>query len=221
MKIDELRAIFGSTSKALEILYLLYEKKPVVRQGFYDKEVGRVKDFCRKNGLAFEIAPYKVILADPHLKYSNKGFKARVDDPRRGMYFVYISKDERRATEARVYEMKNNHRELGFALGYPECCVEFFVKNYPERSGVDNDYVIPALKNSEGKRFPYYTNICKRVKDVALLSHFPHSFDCEESIAMAKRHLKLIEEFDEKLVFNLIHGLKGRVRIAGREVEFY
>ena len=219
--IDKLKKVFGTRTKSLEILYLIKGFKPVVRQGFYDAELGRVKDFCSKNDLAIEISPYKVILSDPDKRFSNKGFKVRAEDPRRGMYFVYISKDERRATEARIYEMKNNHRELGFALGYPECCVEFFVKNEPERSRLDNDYTVCTLKNSEGVKFPFYTNICKRGYDLTLLNHFPCSFKCEKSIGIAKRHLKLIEEFDEKLVFDLIHGLKGRVRVKGKEIEFY
>ena len=219
--IEKLTRIFGSRTKALEMLYLMHGLKPVVRQGFYETELSRVKAFCKENDLAIETAPYKVVLADKHKIYSNKGFKARIEDPRKGMFFVYISKDERRATEARVYEMKDNHRELGLALGYPECCVEFFVENYPKRSGVDNDYVIPALKNSEGKRFPFYTNICKRVRDATLLNHFPHSFDCEESIAIAKKNFKLIEELDPLVGMRLLHELKGRVRIGGKEVEFY
>ncbi|MBR9691694.1 DUF483 domain-containing protein [Candidatus Woesearchaeota archaeon] len=221
MRLGELRAVFGSRIKALEIFFLMYGLKPVVRQGFYDNEIGRVKEFCRSKGLAWEIAPYKVVLADPDSKFSNKGFKARIDDPRRGMYFVYISKDERKATEAKIYEMKNDHRRLGEALGYPDCCVEFFVKNEPERRRLDNNYVIPALRNSQGVRFPYYTNVCKRHKDAAFLSHFPHSFECTASIEMAKKCFKMLSELEPDTAMMLVRELKGRVRIGSREIEFY
>jgi len=220
MKLEQLKQVFGSTTKALEILYLNYNLKPVVRQGFYDNEIGRVKDFCRAHGLAYEIAPYKVILADKHKHYSDKGFKARVDDPRRGMFFIYISKDERKATEARIFEMKDNHKELGLILGYPECCVDFFVENWEERSKKDNNYIFPAVKNTDGYKFPFYTNIIKRNQDITLLNHFPHSFKCEESINMAKERLKMLYELEARTATELVHELKCKVRIGNRTVEF-
>ncbi|MEE9525730.1 MAG: hypothetical protein V3V78_03950 [Candidatus Woesearchaeota archaeon] len=220
MNIEALKQVFGSITKATEIMYLMYGQKPVVRQGFYDNEIGRVKEFCRRHNLTYETAPYKVILADSHKRYSNKGLKARIDDPRRGMFFVYISKDETRATEARVHEMKDNYRELGLDLGYPECCVDFFYKNEPERSKLDNDYILPALNNSEGFSFPFYTNILKRNQDSVLLSHFPHSFKCEESINIAKRRLKMIMELEPTLAMKLVRELKCKVRIGSKTVEF-
>ena len=88
MNIEDFKQIFGSKTKSLEIIYLMHGIKPVVRQGFYDYEIWKVKEFCKKNNLYYEVAPYKVILADGG-KYSNKGIKARVDDPRGGMFFMY------------------------------------------------------------------------------------------------------------------------------------
>ncbi|MBW2996002.1 hypothetical protein KY332_01745 [Candidatus Woesearchaeota archaeon] len=220
MNIDALKGVFGSTTKACEIMYLMYGKKPVVRQGFYDNEVGRVKEFCRRHNLAYETAPYKVILADTHKRYSNKGLKARIDDPRRGMFFIYMSKDETKAAEARIHEMKDNHRELGFDLGYPECCVEFFAEKWEERSRLDNDYIFPALHNSDGFRFSFHTNILKRSKDVTLLNHFPHSFQCEESIELAKRHLKMLMELEPGLAMRIVRELKCKVRVGSKIVEF-
>lgn len=220
MKLEYLKGVFGSTSKALEIFYLNYNLKPVVRQGFYDTEISRIKEFCKRNNFAYEVAPYKVILADKDKKYSNKGFKARVDDPRKGMFFVYISKDERKATEARIYEMKDNYKELGLILGYPECCVDFFCKHEPERSKLDNNYVVPALKNSQGYRFPFYTNIFRRKEDYVLLSHFPCSFKCERSIEIAKKRLKMLYELEERTAMDLVKKLKCKVNVKNSTVEF-
>jgi hypothetical protein len=221
MNLEVLKRVFGSRTKALEIMYLFHGLKPVVRQGFYDNEIGRVKDFCKKHRLAVEIAPYKVVLADPHRKYSNKGFKARVDDPRRGMYFVYISKDEQKAAAANVCEMKNDHKRLGLLLGYPECCCEFFSKHEPERSRLDNDYTACTLANSKQVRHMFFTNICKRHKDITLLNHFPCSFDCEESIEIGKRYFKLLEEIDPSLAMHYAKELKARVKVGKRGIEFF
>jgi hypothetical protein len=220
MNLDNLISIFGSRSKALEIFYLIHNAKSVVRHGFYDKELIKVKDFCEKNNLAIEIAPYKVILADPENKFSNKGFKTSIEDPRSGMHFVYISRDEQKAAEANTYEYKNDHKRLGLLLGYPECCCDFFVKNEPERSRLDNDYLLCTLKNSKGLSFPFQNNIAIRDKDITLLSHFPCSFSCQKSIEIAKKHLKLISELDTNLAMKYVNDLKGRHIIGGKKIDF-
>ena len=219
--IDRLKKVFGTRTKALEILYLIKGLKPVVRQGFYDAELGKVKEFCAKNDLGIEISPYKVVLADPHQRYSNKGFKVRAEDPRRGMYFAYISKDMQKAAMADAFEYKNDHRGLGLLLGYPECCVEFFVEQFPKRSRIDNDYVVPAIKNSKGVRYPYFNNILKRKMDMVLLSHFPCSFNCEASKAQAMRRLQLLAELDPSLAMTFSKDLKGRFEFKNLHVEFY
>jgi hypothetical protein len=217
----KLKEIFGSYSKAAEILQVMHGIKAVVRQGFYENEISKVKDFCIRNGLALEIAPYKVVLTDPYKRYSNKGFKARIDDPRKGMFFAYISKDGNKAATAKVLEMKNDHKRLGLLLGYPECCIDFFIQNEPERSRLDNDYSICTLKNSKARRFPFFTNVFKRSKDAVLISHFPCSFDCEKSIEIAKRNLQLIGGIDLGLASRIVSELKGRVKVGNKEIEFY
>jgi len=218
--IDKLMKVFGTKTKALEILFLLKDLKPVVRQGFYETELSKVKEFCKNNNLAIETSAYKVVLAEKQ-GYSNKGFKVKIEDPRKGMFFAYISKDTQKAAMAEVSEYKNDHRGLGLLLGYPECCVDFFIKHEPERRKLDNDYIISVLKNSKGVRYPYFNNICKRNQDIVLLSHFPHSFNCEKSIELAKKRLRLVSEIDPNLAMQFARDLRCRVEINKRFVEFY
>ena len=218
--IEELTKIFGSKTKALEILYLMHGLKPVVRQGFYETELEKIRLFCQKNNLALETSPYKVVLSERQ-GYSNKGFKAKIEDPRSGMLFVYISKDPQKAAMADAFEYKNDTRGLGLILGYPECCVDFFIKNEPVRSKLDNDYITCTLQNSEGTKFPYFTNISKRQQDITLLNHFPHSFNCQRSITMAKKHMQLLAELDPQLAMQFAKELKCKVMIHDKYVEFY
>ena len=91
--INKLKHTFGSKSKAQEIVLLINDVKPVVRQGFYDNELIGVENFCKKNNLFFVTSKFKVLLADSG-EYSNKGIRIKGDDKRPGMRFVYISKDE-------------------------------------------------------------------------------------------------------------------------------
>jgi len=217
--IDRLANIFGSVTKALEIFYLIADIKPVVRQGFYEHELSRIKRFCEANNLALTVSPYKVVLVD-NQEYSNKGVKVRLEDERKGMLFVYISKDEEKAVLANCYEMKNNHAQLGHILGYPRCCVEFFVKHEPHRSRIDNDYVLPALEKSEGKLFPFYNNILLRNQDITLLNHFPCSFNCEASAELGKRHLIQLRKSNTQLADVFVSKLKGYQRLYRRILKF-
>ena len=217
--IERLTNIFGSVTKALEIVYLMQNIKPVARQGFYEHELDKVKRFCEANDLALEISPYKVVLVD-NKQYSNKGIKVRLEDERKGMLFVYISKDEEKAVLANCYEVKNNHAQLGNILGYPKCCVKFFAKHEPMRSKLDNDYVLPALENSEGKNFPFYNNILLRNQDITLLNHFPCSFNCEESMDLARKHLVALRKQNNQLGEVFINKLKGYQRLYRRILKF-
>ena len=194
--ITQLSYIFGSKTKAQEILLLLHDKKPVVRQGFYEPELARVETFCEKNGLTLVKSKFKVLLAD-ETSYSNKGIKIQGDDKRPGMYFVYISKDEKQAWLASYYELMDNSADLGKTLGYPSCCVEFFIKRFT----ADN----PNLQLSSSN---IWTNLSKRGEDCVLLSHFPCSETCQESITVAQNTMDLLLAKDRERAHEMMELLK-------------
>ncbi len=182
--IYSLTPLFTSRSKAQEIVLLLHDIKDVVRQGFYEKELPPVQEFCAKNSLFLVRSKFKIILDDEH-QFTNKGIRIPNYDPRPGMYFIYISKDETKAYLASYYELISDHHKLGLLLGYPQCCVDFFCQNFNEKN--TNLELAPTNK---------YTNISKRKEDAVLLSHFPCSSDCEQSIVLGKKYLELLYKID-------------------------
>ncbi len=184
MNIQELSSIFGSKAKAQEILYLLYDAKKVVRQGFYSSELPAVETFCQQYNLTLVKSKFKVLLAD-ETAFSNKGIKITGDDPRHGMYFIYFSKNEHDAWLASYHELTDNVMDLGLILGYPLCCIEFFIKRFSE----DNP-------NLQLKPTDPYTNITQRYQDKVLISHFPCSSDCAESSRLGKIFYNVIFEYD-------------------------
>jgi len=209
--LDTLRTIFQSTIKALEILYVLEGIKPAARIMVNEDKKGQIANFLKENNLYYTISNFKIKKADNEKDYSDKGIKVPADSSEIGYYFFYISKSKEKTEEARLLEDKNEHKNLGILLGYPECCSEFFERNFPIESKKQNDYTLASLKNSDGFQFPFYTNIASRHFDVSLLSHFPCSFNCNDSIELAKKYLELIRKYDKKLA-DIIEGMsKGAV----------
>jgi len=182
MMLNQQLAIFGSQIKAQEILFLLHDLKAVVRQGFSEQELPAIVDFCKKNNLFLVKSRFKVLFADQE-KFSNKGLRVTETDQRQGMLFVYISKDERKALLAAYAEQINDHQQLGKLLGYPQCCVDFFCKNFSESN--PNPIHLPT---------DIYTDLTKRELDAVLISHFPCSSECQKSIVIGKRNLELLQK---------------------------
>src|SRR3989344_2290470 len=113
--LKEIAEIFGSYTKAQEILYLIDGAKDVVRQGFYENELPKVQQFCKENRIFLVKSSFKVILTDRQA-YSNKGERVSVSEEK-GMYFVYLSLDDGLASLASLFEEQNNIKYFGRLLG--------------------------------------------------------------------------------------------------------
>lgn len=183
----QLSFIFGTLTKAQEILLLLKDAKPVVRQGFYESELPKIKRFCKENKLFCIKSKFKVLLEDKENCFSNRGLRIPENDPRPGMYFIYISKDEKSALLASYAELMLRHQELGQLLGYPDCCIDFFCQHFNEKQ-----------TNLELLSTNPWTDLSKRGEDYVLLSHFPCSSECKESIKLAQKYYEIIVEEDKE-----------------------
>lgn len=184
--INQLKELFGSRLKAIEMLALLKNQKPVVRQGFYPSELDRIKQFCEKNEMMVEKSQYKVVMEDRE-KFSNKGKIVDIDN-KQGMFLVYMSKSQFNALWTCLYETKQDHINTGLMLGYPECCVKFFAEEFAKGN-----------INPVHRPLNPWTNLLLRDEDIALISHFPCRSDCEKSVAIAKKNLALMERYDKQM----------------------
>ena len=194
--IKKLSMKFGSKTKAQEVVLLLNDAKEVVRQGFYDEELLAVEKFCKEHDIHLIKSKFKVLLAG-EASYSNKGIRIKENDKRPGMYFVYLSKDEQKAWLAAYYELVGNEHDLGMLLGYPGCCVKFFLKNFK-----------PKNPNPVHQPTNLFTNISKRDQDLVIISHFPCSSDCEPSMELGKKYLDLLRNVDMERTKELVENLK-------------
>ncbi|MEK6949260.1 MAG: DUF483 domain-containing protein [Nanoarchaeota archaeon] len=129
--IDELRKTFGNYTRSLEILYLLNNIKKIARLDANEIELEKIKEFCNKEKLHLEISDFKVVkISDEGKgKYANTVKRAPLNRLGDGLYHIYISKDETRVKFLKFLENKNDDGAVGRLLGYPKCCVDFFMKN--------------------------------------------------------------------------------------------
>ena len=211
--IDKLFKIFGNYTRSLEILYLLDDIKRIVRLDANEVELKNIKNFCNDNNLNLEISDFKVIKITDEGKggYANIVKKVSINYPEQGLYHIYISKDKNKTKFLKLLENKNDDKAIGELLGYPKCCVDFFIKNKEKQQKIQNDYILPALNNSDGFKFPFYTNYAIRYFDITLLSHFPHNFHCEQSIKIAKTNFGIIKKYSNDLSNKFENMLKNPV----------
>ena len=216
--IPQLQKIFHSITKSLEVLYVIEDAKPCARILVFEDELNKVTDFLKDKKINASISDFKVVKQTAQSEfYSDKSIKIPKNAAEKGYFFAYLSKNREAAEKAKITEGKNNHFELGLLLGYPKCCCGFFQKNFNDK---DTDLTLKTLENSRGFEFPFYSNIAARHFDIALLSHFPHSFDCEGSIGIAKNNLRIINRHSEQLAEMFSGILQGAVVYTMKEGVF-
>ncbi|MBL7056406.1 hypothetical protein ISS07_05830 [Candidatus Woesearchaeota archaeon] len=199
--INTLKEIFHNTTRSLEVLYVLENLKDVVRMDANQLEIEKIKNFCHEQRLFLEISDFKIIKETDKGKgaFSNTARKVPLNYPEEGLFHLYISKNKNKATFLKMMETKGDDAAVGEMLGYPQCCIDFFLENKESQQRMQNDYILPALKNSEGMEFDFHANYAVRYFDITLLSHFPHNFSCKDSINIAKKNLECIKKHSKEL----------------------
>ncbi|MBR9699596.1 hypothetical protein GOV09_04025, partial [Candidatus Woesearchaeota archaeon] len=158
--------------------------------------------------LQYVLSDFKVVSVKNETgSYTDRGLRLDKDDPK-GSFLIYVSKEKEQAEKARLLEEKNDHKGLGKALGYPECCCDFFGKHFSSENTDLTTRSFSQLNN------PWQTNICLRSFDISLISHFPCSFHCEKTKGIALRNLEVIRKHSIDTLNYFQHALKTAVLYA-------
>jgi hypothetical protein len=134
---------------------------------------------------------------------SGYGLEAPVDDPLFGYVHVYVADTPQKARAARQAEHSQKIAEFGRLLGYPPCCVDFYLRRLDTAEQDQGDFVLPLLEASLedrlGKKpsFPHWLNVAAQYFSASLISFYPCSFFCEKAIAVAENSLTLMRNYDE------------------------
>ena len=168
--LQNLKNIFKSTIKSLEILYVLENTKPIARILVNEDELKNILDFLNKNNLEFSVSNFKLKKVNQGSFYSDKSLKIDKDSLEKGYFVLYISKIKELAEKAKAYEGNDMHFELGMVLGYPKCCSDFIMNLH---ENLELDYWDEKLRTNLDYETIYPILALERSKEVnALLNNF-------------------------------------------------
>lgn len=187
--------------------------KPVLRSGIEYENINYIKEFCEKYKLSFLIKPVQSVLNN-------------IDISTYPRYLLYISLSSNMAKEAFEAEKNKNTRKLGKLLGYPECCIDFYMNTVIKKKF---PFPIYSFIGTKGKLYFYANNIFNldtrlgskdreiisenpdfliKIPQFYLIWHLPCSFNCKKSIKIGKEVLKALEDKVPVLAEKIVDALK-------------
>lgn len=185
----------------VELVMTVLDYKPAMADAIFldselKKNIRRIRDYVQQIGLYLATSNYKYIVNSP------RGIFEEIpsDDPRPGKIILALSKSQDKARKGADYyhaKMLDGaySQRFGKLMGYPDCCLKFGdylcnEKKDPDNFGFKNP-AIESLKNSK------YIDWRLNVFSFSLLSHFPCSFTCQESIKYVERFLACQDYIDK------------------------
>ena len=186
----------------VELVMTVLDYKPAMADAIFldsqlEKNMEQIRDYAQQIGLYLATSDYKYIVNSPRGIFK----EIPLNDPRLGKIIIALSKSEDKARKGADYYHKKQidgiyGYKFGKLMGYPECCLKFgyYLNNNngdPNNFGFKNP-AIESLKNSK------YIDWRLNVFSSPLLSHFPCSFTCKESIKYVERFLACLDYIDKE-----------------------
>lgn len=195
--------------------YLLLKSggKPCIRFAVPYDDINRIEMNSKKHGLCVLVKKFSTL------------YGKKCENP---LYLAYFSLSRDMARKAYEAEKNKDRKMFGELLGYPECCVDAFIKNLANR----DDCILNAYNNTSTYPRFYCNNlfvyesrmghqqylVFKKIKKTVLslkklflIRHVPCSFDCKESIAMGRETLGLLKDHNPGSADEIVHALKRQV----------
>jgi hypothetical protein len=174
---------------------------------FGEAEYQTVKMGIRKAGLfSFDSATLQEKIEDfnkdglffiPFRKISNsQQYSLLLNAPKEGEPFSWygcLTKDRKITDSIKKAFLKNDHEKMGYFLGYPKCCRNYFSKEFmlnPDPVWVDLE--------GEVKGYPE-CNTLLRYFGVRMVPYMPCSPKCKETKKIGKVWFKVMKKIDKKL----------------------
>ncbi|MBR9681071.1 MAG: DUF483 domain-containing protein [Candidatus Altiarchaeota archaeon] len=161
-------------------------------------------------GLYYDFKPASVFLLDGKTNVWITDFKRQCEAV--GLFFeishpnkhdestiAFVSKSKKLLSELSQYYL-NDMVKTGKLLGYPDCCIDFW--KALSTGNFEKD-ILNKLKTSiqNTKNFSSYLNIFSMGNRI--ISHNPCSFDCKNSLYVAKQLINILKKVDSNKFFEV------------------
>ena len=194
-----------------ELLAVKHGIKPLLRTAIHPENIKSVEIICKEKGLFSMIKPFSQL------------YTTKFDSP---INIIYISRSKDILRKAYLSEKSGDRKLLGELLGYPSCCVEFFldalkngkfpypVKTYLKTKGKPSFLLNSIFKmesrldSKELEIFQSNPDFANRISCLFLISHIPCSYTCKDSIKIGRKMLTLLEREEPRLAKEIVFTLK-------------
>lgn len=229
--IESLAPFFCSKfAEVPELIAVLNDLKPLLRICLDDYQTYlQLKEEIEKLGLKIGTSNYRYIFKSDYVSIQKN--KIIELEAKEGLFNVYISKDEGLIERGREYgDLENtpNNFELGKLLGYPQCCIDSWVKMENDYDTIENSTLIsyknslaPQKKidsdfnkleeNSGLQKFSALLNNFFWNSDAHLINYMLCSYKCKKSKEYADKLLNIIKQKNNQYAEKIISYLKNPV----------
>lgn len=218
---EELKGIFNRR-EIFEILSVYHKIKRCCRLNVSNNNLKKLKELCKKNYLFLEIQDYKAIsFPSQGTKFSAISRIVPIGSSLDNFseFFIYISYSQEIAALAKKFEKNKDSKNLGKVLGYPDCCINYYLANEKK---LDQNKIEDLMITADiNQHYPFVNNSFLKYFDITLLSHYVCSLNCKESKAIGESFLDLIKRYDLDLASYYEKNLKCFVLYTKSEGVFF
>lgn len=203
---SEIKTIFNP-SEFVEFISVLEGLKPAMRTACSVKKLNVVKKICQDLNLYLDFTEYgvKAEAFSGGIMHKCRFVKADAKDQKLPK-FVYIGQDKTAVRLAKMFDIHDNRR-MGYLLGFPKCCIDFFCKC---RTKKNYDLILNIDTPKKFLYLPMLNYACRHFH-YSLLSHFPCCWDCEASFEIAENRLHVLQKYDPDLAAEMMDCLQTDV----------
>jgi len=165
----------------------------------YPERLGESLERINKDNLVFT----PILKSGCYEGFAHKHKEVKPGDP--FYWYGALTKEEKDGQKFKQAELSGDHRTIGLMLGYPQCCVEYFIKNFP----VNYD---PIWLGKEGKVRGYSEcNQMLRYFGARITSHLSCSPNCQATRRVGQLWFKTMKEIDKEKAAELYDLLSGEI----------
>jgi hypothetical protein len=183
----------------------------VARTGLKGAQAQRLKVLGEANGFHVVIGTQEVFPRRDRGKGGWCNGSLEGGRPGHGYLNVYVAANASLAQAAYDAETAGDDLAFGAILGTPACCRQFYEKVKEQAAQDQNDFFPFSAPLDPTFRPHALLNLGAQYFDASLISHFPCSLVCADSLALARTNARIMKAYDQKWLEGMLDLLNHGV----------